>query len=228
MINLKFVCSQKLSRKRENDLEQWQFIKSVRERTNLKPVNNSDEFLIMASLINSTKFRKRIGRRINVSAEENVNRCRIGAARNIFAVTKGKEWRGGGSGCALLSAGRDKETDFKGFFADGRVNVHPLSVWPTDSPPSLSVSLFHALLSSQSRIHWWNFPFPFAIPDLLYDIGARPNEHLSQIIGVVSDLAEPLSRIIEGPGNNRGYCGRRLLDEVFPTDSTNIPSPRKF
>lgn len=130
MINLKFVCSQKLSRKRENDLEQWQFIKSVRERTNLKPVNNSptDEFLIMASLINSTKFRKRIGRRINVSAEENVNRCRIGAARNIFAVTKGKEWRGGGSGCALLSAGRDKETDFKGFFADGRVNVHPLSV----------------------------------------------------------------------------------------------------
>lgn len=227
MINLKFVCSQKLSRKRENDLEQWQFIKSVRERTNLKPINNSptDEFLIMASLINSTKFRKRIGRRINVSAEENVNRCRIGAARNIFAVTKGKEWR---SGCALLSAGRDKETDFKGFFADGRVNVHPLSVWPTDSPPSLSVSLFHALLSSQSRIHWWNFPFPFAIPDLLFDIGARPNEHLSQIIGVVSDLAEPLSRIIEGPGNNRGYCGRRLLDEVFPTDSTNIPSPRKF
>lgn len=201
-------------------------IYQVRERSSRLILNPSTTLMnfwwIMASLINSTKFRKRIGRRINVSAEENVNRCRIGAARNIFAVTKGKEWRGGGSGCALLSAGRDKETDFKGFFADGRVNVHSLSVWPTDSPPSLSVSLFHALLSSQSRIHWWNFPFPFAIPDLLFDIGARPNEHLSQIIGVVSDLAEPLSRIIEGPGNNRGY--RRLLDEVFP----NIPSPRKF
>lgn len=146
MINLKFVCSQKLSRKRENDLEQWQFIKSVRERTNLKPVNNSDEFLIMASLINSTKFRKRIGRRINVSAEENVNRCRIGAARNIFAVTKGKEWRGGGSGCALLSAGRDKETDFKGFFADGRQRTSILS--PSDRQIPLLLSLFHCFTRS--------------------------------------------------------------------------------
>lgn len=131
MINLSLSARKSY---RENEKTIWNNgnLSSSREEfaTNLKSVNNSptDEFLIVASLINSTKFRKRIGRRINVSAEENVNRCRIGAARNIFAVTKGKEWRGGGSGCALLSAGRDKETDFKGFFADGRVNVHPLSL----------------------------------------------------------------------------------------------------
>lgn len=110
-------------------------------------------------------------------------------------------WRHGG--CALLSGGRDKETDFKGFF--GRVNVHPLSVWPRDSPPpllslSLFVSLFHALPSSQSRVDWWNFPFPFPT------CSSKRWKHLSQIIehGVVSDLAEPLSE------NNRRIL--RLLE----------------
>lgn len=57
-------------------------------------------------------------------------------------------WRHGG--CALLSGGRDKETDFKGFF--GRVNVHPLSVWPRDSPPSFhSLSLFLCFTRSRRR-----------------------------------------------------------------------------
>lgn len=49
-----------------------------------------------------SKFRKKIDQpkrwlEIKLLGEENVNRCRIEAARNIFAVTKGKEWRGGGT-----------------------------------------------------------------------------------------------------------------------------------
>lgn len=51
------------------------------------------------------------------------NRCRIKTMRNIFAATKEKKQRGA-SVATLLSAGRDKETDFKGFFANGEDERH--------------------------------------------------------------------------------------------------------
>lgn len=109
-------------------------------------------------------------------------------------------WRHGG--CALLSGGRDKETDFKGFF--GRVNVHPLSVWPRDSPPSFhSLSLFLCFTRSRRRN-------PASTDETFHfhsqTCSSKRWKHLSQIIehGVVSDLAEPLSE------NNRRIL--RLLE----------------
>lgn len=110
-------------------------------------------------------------------------------------------WRHGG--CALLSGGRDKETDFKGFF--GRVNVHPLSVWPRDSPPPSfhSLSLFLCFTRSRRRN-------PASTDETFHfhsqTCSSKRWKHLSQIIehGVVSDLAEPLSE------NNRRIL--RLLE----------------
>ena len=111
-------------------------------------------------------------------------------------------WRHGG--CALLSGGRDKETDFKGFF--GRVNVHPLSVWPIVSPPPPSfhsLSLFLCFTRSRRRN-------PASTDETFHfhsqTCSSKRWKHLSQIIehGVVSDLAEPLSE------NNRRIL--RLLE----------------
>lgn len=110
-------------------------------------------------------------------------------------------WRHGG--CALLSGGRDKETDFKGFF--GRVNVHPLSVWSRDSPPPSfhSLSLFLCFTRSRRRN-------PASTDETFHfhsqTCSSKRWKHLSQIIehGVVSDLAEPLSE------NNRRIL--RLLE----------------
>lgn len=109
-------------------------------------------------------------------------------------------WRHGG--CALLSGGRDKETDFKGFF--GRVNVHPLSVWPRDPPPSFhSLSLFLCFTRSRRRN-------PASTDETFHfhsqTCSSKRWKHLSQIIehGVVSNLAEPLSE------NNRRIL--RLLE----------------
>lgn len=102
MINLKST--------RENDIENNNLSNLLREEfaINLKPVQQlarmnfwlrSWLYVLRQTL---SKFRKKIDQpkrwlEIKLLGEENVNRCRIEAARNIFAVTKGKEWRGGGT-----------------------------------------------------------------------------------------------------------------------------------
>lgn len=128
---------------------------------------------------------------INPFAEENANRCRIEAGRNIFAVTKGKEWRGA-SGCALLSAGRDKETDFKGLFADGRIRTSILSPLSLFVSPGVAVLCAPVVAIRLMKLSISIRPFLVAeARSSKLDTEARPNHHLSQIIehGVVLDLA---------------------------------------
>lgn len=208
MINLKST--------RENDIENHNLSNLLREEfaINLKPVQQLLEWISdydhgftffdkPSRNFERRSISRRDGWKSSFSAKKTWTDV-VSRPRAIFSP-----WQKGKNGvvearwlCIVVWWPRQRNR-FQGFLWEGE---RPSSLRLTERfpPPLLSlslfVSLFHALPSSQSRVDWWNFPFPFPT------CSSKRWKHLSQIIehGVVSDLAEPLSE------NNRRIL--RLLE----------------